>query len=227
MLLQSINPASGEKGRAVETQSWTQVEADLEISRQAFLGWRKSEFGQRRGLLLRTAQILAKEKGELARMMSLEMGKPVLQARAEIEKCAAVCVHYAENAEKMLAPETVVTGAETGYVRFDPLGTILAVMPWNFPFWQVFRFAAPALMAGNVCLLKHSSNVPGCAQAIDDIFRQAGFPDHVFVSLRIGPELVAPLIAHPLLDAVTLTGSDQAGRRVAEQAGRNLKKVVL
>jgi succinate-semialdehyde dehydrogenase/glutarate-semialdehyde dehydrogenase len=227
MAMQSINPASGEKGRTYEMQSWPQVEAELEKSRRAFSGWRKCGFAERRGLLQRAGRILEKEKGELSRQMSLEMGKPVLQARAEIEKCAAVCGYYAENAEKMLRPEAVISGTETGYVRFDPLGTILAVMPWNFPFWQVFRFAAPALMAGNVCLLKHSSNVPGCAQAIGEIFRQAGFPEHVFASLFIGSDLVEPLIAHPGLDAVTLTGSDAAGRRVAELAGRHLKKVVL
>ncbi|MCX6557879.1 MAG: NAD-dependent succinate-semialdehyde dehydrogenase [Candidatus Aminicenantes bacterium] len=227
MSMQSINPASGEKGRTYETQSWTQVEAELENSHRTFSSWRQSGFAQRRGLLQQAARILEKEKGELARLMSLEMGKPVLQARAEIEKCAAVCGHYAENAEKMLSPEAVISGSETGYVRFDPLGTILAIMPWNFPFWQVFRFAAPALMAGNVCLLKHSSNVPGCAQAIGKIFRQAGFPEHVFTTLLIGPDLVEPLIDHRWLDAVTMSGSEAAGRRVAELAGRHLKKMVL
>jgi succinate-semialdehyde dehydrogenase/glutarate-semialdehyde dehydrogenase len=150
-----------------------------------------------------------------------------MQAEAEIDKCATVCVHYAENAEKILLPENVVIDGGSSYVRFDPLGLILAVMPWNFPFWQVFRFAAPALMAGNVCLLKHSSNVPGCAQAIGDIFRKAGFPEHVFTGLRIGSGLVESLIAHPLIAAVTLTGSEEAGRNIAELAGRNLKKVVL
>jgi len=222
MTMQSINPASGEKGRAYETQTWPQVEAELKKSRAAFSGWRQSGFAERRGPLQQAARILEKEKGDLARLMSLEMGKPVLQARAEIEKCAIVCGHYAENAESMLADEVVISGAETGYVRFDPLGTILAVMPWNFPFWQVFRFAAPALMAGNVCLLKHSSNVPGCALRIGEIFRQAGFPEHVFATLLIGPDLVEPLIAHRWLDAVTLTGSEAAGRaRRLEQERRD------
>jgi succinate-semialdehyde dehydrogenase/glutarate-semialdehyde dehydrogenase len=159
--------------------------------------------------------------------MSVEMGKPVMQAEAEIDKCATVCVHYAENAEKILLPENVVMDGGSSYVRFDPLGLILAVMPWNFPFWQVFRFAAPALMAGNVCLLKHSSNVPRCARRIADIFAKAGFPEHVFTELRIGSGPVESLIAHPLIAAVTLTGSEEAGRKIAELAGRNLKKVVL
>jgi succinate-semialdehyde dehydrogenase/glutarate-semialdehyde dehydrogenase len=227
MPLQSINPATGCLLKIYDVQSQAQAEAVLEKTWQAFLSWRQSGFSERRGLLLKVAQVLEKEKKDLARLMSEEMGKPVLQAKAEIEKCAMVCQYYAENAERILAPEEVNTGEKASYVRFDPLGPILAVMPWNFPFWQVFRFAAPALMAGNVCLLKHSSNVPGCAQRIDDLFKQAGFPEHVFSTLRIGSDLVETLIAHPLICAVTLTGSEQAGRRVAEQAGRNLKKVVL
>ena len=227
MPLQSINPATGRLLEIFDSQSWAQAEAALEKTWQAFLSWRQSGFSERRGLLLLAAQTLEKEKKDLARLISAEMGKPILQAISEIEKCAMVCVHYAENAEKILAPEVIAADARASYVRFDPLGPILAVMPWNFPFWQVFRFAAPALMAGNVCLLKHSSNVPGCAQRIDDIFRQAGFPEHVFTVLRIGSDLVKTLIAHPSLSAVTLTGSEQAGRQVAEQAGRNLKKIVL
>jgi succinate-semialdehyde dehydrogenase/glutarate-semialdehyde dehydrogenase len=227
MPLQSINPDTGRLLKIYDVQSQAQAEAALEKTWQAFLSWRQSRFSERRGLLLKVAQILEKEKKDLARLMSEEMGKPVLQAKAEIEKCALVCQYYAENAERILAPEEVNIGEKASYVRFDPLGPILAVMPWNFPFWQVFRFAAPALMAGNVCLLKHSSNVPGCAQAIGDIFRQAGFPGHVFTVLSIGSDRVETLIAHPAVCAVTLTGSEQAGRQVAEQAGRNLKKVVL
>jgi succinate-semialdehyde dehydrogenase/glutarate-semialdehyde dehydrogenase len=160
-------------------------------------------------------------------MMSEEMGKPILQALAEIEKCALVCTYYAKKGKAMLVPERIAADAADSYVRFDPLGAILAVMPWNFPFWQVFRFAAPALMAGNVCLLKHASNVQRCAARIEEVFRRAGFPQHVFTVLRIGPAMVEPLIAHPLVRAVTLTGSDAAGRQVAAAAGRNLKKVVL
>lgn len=227
MPLQSINPATGRLLEIFDSQSWAQAEAALEKTWQAFLSWRQSGFSERRGLLLLAAQILEKEKKDLARLMSNEMGKPILQAKAEIEKCTMVCVYYAENAEKILAPETIATDLGASYVRFEPLGPVLAVMPWNFPFWQVFRFAAPALMAGNVCLLKHASNVQGCAAAIEKIFRQAGFPEHVFANLRVGSAQVAALIAHPLVRAVTLTGSEQAGRQVAEQAGRNLKKVVL
>jgi succinate-semialdehyde dehydrogenase/glutarate-semialdehyde dehydrogenase len=227
MAIQSINPATGRLLEIFDMQSWAQTEAVLEKTWQAFLSWRQSGFAERRALLIRVAQILEMEKKDLARLMSDEMGKPILQAKAEIEKCAMVCVYYAENAEKMLAAEDISSDAAVSYVRFDPLGPILAVMPWNFPFWQVFRFAAPALMAGNVCLLKHASNVPGCAQCIGDIFCQAGFPDHVFTTLRINSNLVEPLIAHPLVRAVTLTGSDRAGRQIAEQAGRNLKKIVL
>ena len=227
MPLQSINPATGKLLKNWAEHSVAQVDDYAVKAHEAFCGWRRSGFSERSRLLLLAAQILEKEKKDLARLMSAEMGKPILQAISEIEKCALACVYYAEHAEKILAPEAVAANAMASYVRFDPLGSILAVMPWNFPFWQVFRFAAPALMAGNVCLLKHSSNVQGCAAAIEEIFHQAGFPAHVFVNLRIGSAKVAALIAHPLVRAVTLTGSEQAGRQVAEQAGRNLKKVVL
>lgn len=227
MALQSINPATGKLLKNWVEHSVAQVDDYVVKAHEAFCGWRRSGFSERSRLLLLAAQILEKEKKDLARLMSDEMGKPILQAISEIEKCAMVCVYYAENAEKILAPETIATDSGASYVRFDPLGPILAVMPWNFPFWQVFRFAAPALMAGNVCLLKHSSNVQGCATAIEEIFRQAGFPEHVFANLRVGSAQVAALIAHPLVRAVTLTGSEQAGIQVAEQAGRNLKKVVL
>jgi succinate-semialdehyde dehydrogenase/glutarate-semialdehyde dehydrogenase len=227
MAMQSLNPATGEFRESFVEQTAAQVEAYVVKAHEAFRGWRRSGFSERSRLLLRVAQILEKEKKDLARLMSAEMGKPILQAISEIEKCTLACVYYAEHAEKILAPEAVAVDARASYVRFDPLGPILAVMPWNFPFWQVFRFAAPALMAGNVCLLKHSSNVQGCAAAIEEIFRQAGFPAHIFANLRIGSAKVAALIAHPLVRAVTLTGSEPAGRQVAEQSGRNLKKIVL
>ena len=227
MPLQSINPATGKLLKNWAEHSVAQVDASVVKAHEAFRAWRRTGFSERSRLLLRTAEILRADKNRQARMMCEEMGKPILQAKAEIEKCAMVCIHYAENAEKILAPEAVAIEAEASYVRFDPLGPILAVMPWNFPFWQVFRFAAPALMAGNVCLLKHASNVQGCAAAIEEIFRQAGFPEYVFANLRVGSAQVAALIAHPLVQAVTLTGSEQAGHQVAEQAGRNLKKAVL
>jgi len=227
MALQSINPATGEPLKSIAEQTAAQVEASVANAQQAFCRWRQTGFPERSRLLLRAAGRLHAGKNSLARLMTGEMGKPVLQAVSEIEKCALVCEYYADNAAAMLAAEPIATEAAASYVRFDPLGVVLAVMPWNFPFWQVFRFAAPALMAGNVCLLKHASNVQGCAAAIEDIFREAGFPEHVFSNLRIGPSRVAALIAHPLVRAVTLTGSDGAGREVAAAAGRSLKKVVL
>jgi succinate-semialdehyde dehydrogenase/glutarate-semialdehyde dehydrogenase len=173
------------------------------------------------------AAVLEERAGAYARLMAEEMGKPVRDGRAEARKCAWVCEHYAENAERFLADEPVETDARASFVAFRPLGVVLAVMPWNFPFWQVFRFAAPGLMAGNAGLLKHASNVPGCAQAIEEIFREAGFPEGLFRSLLVGSERVEALIEHPLVRAVTLTGSGPAGRAVAAAAGRKLKKTVL
>ncbi len=227
MPLESINPATGELLECFSEQSADQVEASVLKAHEAFCLWRQTGFAERARLLLRAAGLLRSGKSSLARLMSEEMGKPILQAISELEKCALVCTHYGETAEAMLAPEPIATGAADSYVRFDPLGVVLAVMPWNFPFWQVFRFAAPALMAGNVCLLKHASNVQGCAAAIEEIFRQAGFPDHVFANLRVGSAQVAALIAQPLVRAVTLTGSEPAGRQVAAAAGAQLKKTVL
>jgi len=227
MAMQSLNPATGKLLESFVEQTAAQVEKALADTQEAFGLWRRTGFPERGRLLLRAAEILRSEKNILARLMTQEMGKPILQALAEIEKCAMVCTYYAENGAAMLAPERIATEAADSFVRFDPLGTILAIMPWNFPFWQVFRFAAPALMAGNVCLLKHASSVQGCAAAIEDIFRRAGFPEHVFANLRVGPALVAGLIAQPLVRAVTLTGSDQAGRQVAAAAGAHLKKAVM
>jgi succinate-semialdehyde dehydrogenase/glutarate-semialdehyde dehydrogenase len=227
MPLESINPATGELLERFTEQSAAQASSSVEQAHEAFASWSQSGFPRRGRLLLKVAAVLRSEKNSLARMMSEEMGKPILQALAEVEKCATVCAYYAENGASMLAPERIAADAADSYVRFDPLGVILAVMPWNFPFWQVFRFAAPALMAGNVCLLKHASNVQRCAAGIEEVLRRAGFPEHVFTVLRVGPARVEPLIAHPLVRAVTLTGSDRAGREVAAAAGRNLKKVVL
>jgi succinate-semialdehyde dehydrogenase/glutarate-semialdehyde dehydrogenase len=173
------------------------------------------------------ATILRARAGEFARLMGEEMGKPVRDGRGEAEKCAWVCDYYAEHAERFLAPEAVETDARESFVTFQPLGVVLAVMPWNFPFWQVFRFAAPALMAGNTAVLKHASNVPGCALAIEDIFRQAGFPVNVFRSLLVGSSQVNSIIENPLVRAVTLTGSTPAGRAVAARASQMLKKSVL
>ena len=173
------------------------------------------------------AQILRTRRAEYARTMTTEMGKPIVQAEAEVDKCAWVCEYYADHAEAFLAEQARETEASRSYVRFDPLGPVLAVMPWNFPFWQVFRFAAPALMAGNAGVLKHASNVPRCALAIEEVFREAGFPRGLFSTVLVGSSAVAALIANPRIVAVTLTGSDRAGSKVAEQAGRELKKTVL
>ncbi len=227
MPLRSINPATGELLENFTEQSAAQAAAAVAKAHDAFSAWSRSDFTLRASLLVKVADILRSGKNSLARMMSEEMGKPVLQAIAEVEKCALVCEYYAENGGAMLAKERIAADAIDCHIRFDPLGVLLAVMPWNFPFWQVFRFAAPALMAGNVCLLKHASNVTRCAARIEEILHRAGFPKHVFTALRIGSGQVGSLVAHPLVRAVTLTGSDPAGRAVAEAAGRNLKKVVL
>jgi succinate-semialdehyde dehydrogenase / glutarate-semialdehyde dehydrogenase len=227
MPMQSINPATGELLERFSEHSANEAGAAAARAHDAFVAWREWGFVRRKPLLLKAAEILRAEKDSLGRTMSEEMGKPIRQAVAEAEKCALVCAYYAENGEAMLAPERIATEAADSYVRFDPLGVVLAIMPWNFPFWQVFRCAAPALMAGNAILLKHAANVPRCAVAIEKVFCRAGFPEHLFTSLRVGSEQVESLIAHPLVRAVTLTGSDIAGRAVASAAGKHLKKVVL
>ncbi len=227
MALRSINPATGELLESFAEQSPKEAAAAVEKAHQAFTSWSALGLERRSALLRKAAAVLRGEKTALARMMSEEMGKPVLQAIAEVEKCALVCEYYAKNGAAMLQPERIASDAADSYVRFDPLGVILAVMPWNFPFWQVFRFAAPALLAGNTCLLKHASGVSRCAARIEEIFRRASFPENVFTALRIGPAQVEALLAQPLVRAVTLTGSDAAGRAVAAAAGRYLKKTVL
>src|SRR5213593_882585 len=193
----------------------------------AFLQWREVPFARRAQRMREAAQILRTRRAEYARTMTLEMGKPITQGGAEVEKCAVGCEFYAEHAERFLAEEPRETDASRSYVRFDPLGPVLAVMPWNFPFWQVFRFAAPALMAVNTAVLKHASNVPRCALTIEEVFRDAGFPRGVFATVLVGSSAVAPLIADRRVVAVTLTGSDHAGSQVAQHAGRELKKTVL
>ncbi|HLN03546.1 MAG TPA: NAD-dependent succinate-semialdehyde dehydrogenase, partial [Bryobacteraceae bacterium] len=189
--------------------------------------WRRTTFAERARLLLAAAEILDNEKADFGRIMTVEMGKPIKAARDEAAKSASGCRYYAENAEKFLRDEAVATEGGTSYVAYQPIGPVLAVMPWNFPFWQVFRFAAPALMAGNIGLLKHASNVPQCALAIEDIFRRAGFPDGAFQALLIGSAQVPRVIDDARVMAVTLTGSEPAGRQVASQAGRQIKKTVL
>jgi succinate-semialdehyde dehydrogenase/glutarate-semialdehyde dehydrogenase len=225
--MKSVNPATGELVREYEEHDSDTVERALARASEAFGSWHKTTFNERaEALNLATAE-LRRQSAELARLMALEMGKPIAAGETEIEKCAWVCEYYAEHAASMLRPEVVGTDATESFVRFDALGPVLAIMPWNFPFWQVFRFAAPALMAGNVGVLKHASNVPGCALAIERVFAQAGCPPGVFTTLLVTAKSTARWIAHPAIAAVTLTGSEAAGRSVAAAAGQHLKKAVL
>jgi succinate-semialdehyde dehydrogenase / glutarate-semialdehyde dehydrogenase len=227
MTIQSINPATGEILESFTETSGQELDRVLGEAHAAFREWRAVPFARRAPRMREAAHVLRKRKAEYARAMTLEMGKPIVQGEAEAEKCAWVCEYYAEHAEALLAEQARETDASRSYVRFDPLGPVLAVMPWNFPFWQVFRFAAPALMAGNAGVLKHASNVPRCARLIEELFREAGFPRGLFSTVLVGSSAVAALIADPRIVAVTLTGSDRAGSSVAEQAGRALKKTVL
>jgi succinate-semialdehyde dehydrogenase/glutarate-semialdehyde dehydrogenase len=227
MGIESINPATGEVLETFEEWSDEQITSTLQNVDQAFKQWRETSFEQRSVLMKKAVSVLREHQEKYAQIMSLEMGKPITQARAEVEKCALACEYYADNAGEFLKDEVIGSSAGKSYVRFPPMGTVLAVMPWNFPFWQVFRFAAPALMAGNTGVLKHSSNVPRCALAIEEVFQKAGFPENVFRTLLIGSSRVDAVIENPVIKAVTLTGSDAAGRKVAEKAGRMLKKSVL
>jgi succinate-semialdehyde dehydrogenase/glutarate-semialdehyde dehydrogenase len=227
MSLPVINPATDEIVREYDELKPADVVDALEQSQAAYLKWRRTSFATRAELLKSAAQILRERTDDYARLMAEEMGKPITQGRAEAEKCAWVCDYYAENAAGFLEREIVETDAAKSFVTYQPLGVVLAVMPWNFPFWQVFRFAAPALMAGNVAVLKHASNVPGCALAIQYIFKAAGFPEHAFRSLLVGSRQVDAIIESPIVKAVTLTGSTPAGRAVASKAGEMLKKTVL
>ncbi|MBN2328340.1 MAG: NAD-dependent succinate-semialdehyde dehydrogenase [Candidatus Omnitrophica bacterium] len=227
MPLEVINPATGEAIAAYEEMQPAEIEAALQRSQQAFVEWSKTPFAHRKELMHHAAQILEERADEYAQLMTQEMGKPIRDGRAEAKKCAWVCSYYANNAERFLQPEIIDTDAAKSFIAFQPIGIILAVMPWNFPFWQVFRFAAPALMAGNAGVLKHASNVPGCAMAIEEIFQRAGFPDSLFKTLLIGSPKVGAVIENPLVKAVTLTGSTPAGRAAAKKAGEMLKKTVL
>jgi succinate-semialdehyde dehydrogenase/glutarate-semialdehyde dehydrogenase len=227
MPISSTNPATGEVLQTFDSLNQQELEAKLARAAEAFREHRATSFADRAQKMLSAAEILESEKKNFARTMTLEMGKPVTAAIQEAEKCAWVCRYYAENAEKHLADEIVDTNATKSYVCYQPLGVILAVMPWNFPFWQVFRFAAPALMAGNVGLLKHASNVPQCALAIEDIFRRAGFVAGAFQTLLLGSEAVHLVLEDARVAAATLTGSEPAGRSVAGIAGKQIKKTVL
>jgi succinate-semialdehyde dehydrogenase/glutarate-semialdehyde dehydrogenase len=227
MSIQSVNPATGEVLQTFSATSPAELERIMTRTHAAFVEWRSVPFATRAERMRGAARLLRKDKAEHARTMTLEMGKPIVQAEAEVDKCAWACDYYADHAEGFLAEQPRETDASRSYVRFDPLGPVLAVMPWNFPFWQVFRFAAPALMAGNAGILKHASNVSLCALAIEAIFRDAGFPQGLFSAVLLEPAAVAPLIADPRVVAVTLTGSERAGSAVAGQAGREIKKTVL
>ena len=227
MSLRSINPANGEEIAVYKEMSTDEVDGILTTVNDAFNSWRKTSFSIRSELLKNAAAILQSNKEAFGRLMSLEMGKPYSQSLAEVVKCAKGCEYYADNTEDILADRIIETDASKSYVSHQPIGIVLAVMPWNFPFWQVFRFAAPALMAGNVGVLKHASNVQGCALAIEKIFVDSGFPENVFRTLVIGSKHVENVINNPHVKAVTLTGSTPAGRAVASQSGAALKKTVL
>ncbi len=227
MAIHAINPATGESIRRYDETSADETERIIQGANLAFEEWRRIDFSERALLVKAAANLLCEHKEEYAQLMAQEMGKPIAQGRAEAEKCIHACEYFAENAARFLAPEMVETEASKSFVTFEPLGVVLAVMPWNFPLWQVFRAAIPALMAGNTMLLKHASNVPGCAIAIEKIFRDAGFPAGVFNNLLLTKDRAAGLIDHPLIKAATLTGSVSAGRQIAARAGKALKKVVL
>ena len=224
MAIATIDPATGRTVRTFEPHGPAEVERRLELARTAFAAHRRTSFTERAERMHRAAALLDERRESWARLMTLEMGKPIRAARAELEKCALACRHYADHAHELLKDERL---DDKGFVAYLPLGPVLAVMPWNFPFWQVIRFAAPALMAGNVGLLKHASNVPQCALALEQLFLDAGFPAGAFQALLVGPPEVPGLIADERVAAVTLTGSAEAGARVAEIAGRHLKKTVL
>jgi succinate-semialdehyde dehydrogenase/glutarate-semialdehyde dehydrogenase len=227
MPIESVNPATGEPLKSYPAMTADDVTTTIERAHRAFLAWRDEPFDARAACMHRAAEVLRSRRETYASLMTAEMGKTLAEARAEVDKCAWVCEHYAEGAAEMLADQPVETDATRSFVAFRPLGVVLAVMPWNFPFWQVFRFAAPGLMAGNAGLLKHASNVPGCALAIEEVFHDAGFPEDLFRTLLIGSDLVPYVLEDRRVVAATLTGSTPAGRAVAECAGRNLKKTVL
>ncbi len=225
--MDAIDPSTGELIASYDEHDSAEVERRLAAAAAGYAYWRRTSWATRAEGVSRAAEVLREQRGDLAGLMTREMGKPITESEAEIEKCAWVCDYYAAHGESFLAIEPVETDAAESFVRYDPIGVVLAVMPWNFPFWQVFRFAAPALMAGNVGLLKHASNVPGCALAIEEVFQQAGLPKGVFTTLLVPSRIVPRLIADPKIVAVTLTGSEQAGEDVAGEAGRHLKKTVL
>ena len=223
----SVNPANGKNLKKYKAHTTEQVEKKIAQTHKAWLNWKATDLVERAKLLNKLANVLQERKDELAKLMALEMGKPIMQGIAEVEKCASCCQYYAQNAEAHLKEHLVKTEASKSYVTFNPIGVVLAVMPWNFPLWQVFRFLAPALAAGNCGVLKHASNVPGCAMAIEEMVVEAGFPKHVFQTLLVGNKEVEKIIENEYIAAVTLTGSTNAGKKVAEKAGSLIKKTVL
>ena len=227
MNIASINPATGKLLKKYHAHTPKQVEQKIAQTHKAWLSWKNTSHDERSLLLKSMVGILDNRKKEFAILMAQEMGKPVNQGVAEIEKCASVCQYYAENASKFLGNQIIETEVSKSFVSFQPIGVVLAIMPWNFPFWQVFRFLAPALAAGNCGVLKHASNVPGCALAIEEVVQQAGFPANVFQTLLINSAMVEKIIENPLIQAVTITGSTNAGKQVAQKAGSLIKKTVL
>jgi succinate-semialdehyde dehydrogenase/glutarate-semialdehyde dehydrogenase len=227
MEFKSINPYNGQIVGQYTALTEKELANKLTKSQVAFESWRKVSLSERCKLLKKAATVLRDNVEEYARMISLEMGKPISESRSEVNKCAWVCDYYAENAAAFLADETISTDADQSIVRHDPIGTVLAIMPWNFPFWQVFRYAAPTLTAGNTGLLKHAPNVFGCGKQIEEVFTRAGYPPDVFQNLIVHHDVTEKIISHTTVKAVTLTGSERAGSAVAEMAGRHIKKTVL
>jgi succinate-semialdehyde dehydrogenase / glutarate-semialdehyde dehydrogenase len=225
--IQSINPYTEQVIREFDLMDRDEVDRELQVSRKVFSNWREMPVTERVKYIKKLGEVLRSEKRTYAELMTREMGKPIKESMAEVEKCAWLCDYYADNAQRFLTPEDVKTEAKKSYVMFQPLGVVLAIMPWNFPFWQAFRFGIPAVAAGNVVILKHASNVPMTALAIEEAFRKAGFPDNVFKTLIIDSTEALRLIDKDQVDAVSLTGSNRAGEEVGEHAGRNIKKLVL
>ena len=227
MNIVSRNPSNGKPLKTYHAHTAKQIEQKIAQTHKAWLNWKNSSREERSKLLINMASVLQNRKSEFAVLMAQEMGKPISQGITEIEKCASVCEYYANNAELFLKDQLIETDASKSFVSFQPIGVVLAIMPWNFPFWQVFRFLAPALAAGNCGVLKHASNVPGCALAIEEVVHQAGFPDNVFQTLLVDSTQVEKIIENPLIQAVTITGSTNAGKQVAQKAGLLIKKTVL
>lgn len=227
MPIQTLNPATGQVEKNFDELSDEQISQKLSLATSTFPMWRDTAISDRSALMKKAAENLRQNTDSYAEIITREMGKPITQAKAEVQKCASVCDYYADNAQTFLQNEVIETEAQLSYVSFEPIGAVFAVMPWNYPLWQVFRFAAPALMAGNVALLKHASNVPQSALIIEKVFQDAGFNAGVFQTLLISSSKVNSIIEHDIVQAVTLTGSEYAGSQVAQAAGKNIKKSVL